>query len=452
MITGIILASGLSIRYGKNKLLEDFAGETLLEKILKTIKASNLDQVAVVYHDKQILELIEKFGLNPIYNEEPQKGHSFSIIKGIEGVDPNSDYMFFVADQPDLTTQYINSMIDDYQRDNQKVIISKTDKGYRQPSIFPNKFRDKLLTLNKEKGVTDLITNELNDSFRTYEVESSSLLKDVDEKDDRYRWLLKNGNLVIICGAGEVATAVAERLISSGFFVICLEEENPTMIHRTLSFANAVYEGKTNVEKRLALKCEGYREIYKTLNQKIVPVVVDKDGKLIEKLTPTAVIDATNSMNVDMRLDMALTTISLGYGKIAGVDVDFVVETNLGRNLGRVYSYGTAIEKENEPTEILINSPSSGHLKTDYKISQSINEGDIIGEVGGVPIRAPKSGVITGLSHPNCPIVENQVIASINQNITSKECFEISSVARAIAGGVLEAVMSGVRRDLNFRD
>ena len=56
------------------------------------------------------------------------------------------------------------------------------------------------------------------------------------------------GNLIIIRGAGDLATAVAIRLHNSGFRVLCLEVARPTVIRRTVSFAQAVFDGSACVE------------------------------------------------------------------------------------------------------------------------------------------------------------------------------------------------------------
>ena len=51
--------------------------------------------------------------------------------------------------------------------------------------------------------------------------------------------------LIIVRGAGDLATATAIRLHKSGFKVICLDIDRPTVIRRTVSFAQAMFDGET---------------------------------------------------------------------------------------------------------------------------------------------------------------------------------------------------------------
>ncbi|MBP5551900.1 MAG: hypothetical protein J6X41_00790, partial [Spirochaetales bacterium] len=81
-------------------------------------------------------------------------------------------------------------------------------------------------------------------------------------------------NLIIIRGAGDLATAVAIRLHNSGFRVVCLEVAQPTVIRRTVSFAQAVFEGQSCVENVHA-RLVSIADIEKTFSEDAVPVLID---------------------------------------------------------------------------------------------------------------------------------------------------------------------------------
>ncbi|MFP4409616.1 MAG: XdhC family protein, partial [Spirochaetaceae bacterium] len=69
-------------------------------------------------------------------------------------------------------------------------------------------------------------------------------------------------DLVVIRGAGDIATGIAWRLRRSGFPVVCLEREKPTVIRRSVSFASALYEEETVVEGIRGVRAEGLDELY----------------------------------------------------------------------------------------------------------------------------------------------------------------------------------------------
>lgn len=64
---------------------------------------------------------------------------------------------------------------------------------------------------------------------------------------------------------------------------------------------------------------------------------------MIKELRPDALIDAILAKrNLGTTREMAPLTVALGPGFEAGKDVDFVIETQRGHNLGRVIRKGSA--------------------------------------------------------------------------------------------------------------
>ena len=51
-------------------------------------------------------------------------------------------------------------------------------------------------------------------------------------------------NIVVVRGAGDLATGVIHKLNRCNIKVIALETSHPTAIRRTVSFCNAVFEGE----------------------------------------------------------------------------------------------------------------------------------------------------------------------------------------------------------------
>ena len=59
--------------------------------------------------------------------------------------------------------------------------------------------------------------------------------------------------IVIVKGGGDLATGIAHRLHRCGFAVVITEIAEPTVIRRSVAFANAVYTGEMVVEGVTAL-------------------------------------------------------------------------------------------------------------------------------------------------------------------------------------------------------
>ena len=57
MISAIILAAGKSKRMGKPKLILPLNGKTVIEKVIETVKESNVDNIVVVLgHNYKLIQ------------------------------------------------------------------------------------------------------------------------------------------------------------------------------------------------------------------------------------------------------------------------------------------------------------------------------------------------------------------------------------------------------------
>lgn len=258
-----------------------------------------------------------------------------------------------------------------------------------------------------------------------------------------------NKNLVMVRGGGDIATGTIHRLVSCGFRVMVLEVEHPTAIRRTVAFSQAVFDGETVIEGLKAVRIRNIEDIESIINDKMIPVFVDENGKSIEIIEPEIVVDAIIAKrNTGTHKEMAPIVIALGPGFVAGADVHAVIETNRGHNLGRVIYTGTAEADTGNPgliegygRERLIRSPSSGTVNTLARIGDFVKFGDIVGYVGEKPIVAALDGVLRGLIQQGTFVENNFKIGDIDPRNRREYCLTISDKARAVAGGVLEAIL-----------
>ena len=261
-------------------------------------------------------------------------------------------------------------------------------------------------------------------------------------------------NLIIVRGGGDLATGTIYKLHQCGFPVLVLETENPSAIRRNVAFSEAVYQGTQTVEGTTCTLASSLSEAEERLKMGKLTMLVDPAGTAIDYFTPLAVVDAILAKkNLSTRRDMAPITVALGPGFTAGVDVDAVVETKRGHNLGRVFYSGSAAPNTGIPgiiggfgKERVIHSPAAGILRNVSKITDTVEKGQIIAlvetEGGKVPVYATLTGLLRGLIRDGYPVTVGFKIADIDPRLDEyNNCFTISDKARCIAGGVLEAVL-----------
>jgi len=257
-----------------------------------------------------------------------------------------------------------------------------------------------------------------------------------------------NKKLVIIRGGGDLATGVAVRLFRAGFPVMILEIEHPTVIRLPVSFARAVYEGKTIVEEMKAVLISSWEEATDIIKSQKVPVLIDPEGSCIEKLSPTILVDAILAKrNLGTRIDQAPLVIGLGPGFTAEEDVDVVIETRRGHSLGRVIYHGQAAPDTGVPGEVgreskkrLLRAPAEGRIMPLHKIGDLVQAGEVIAEVEGVPLKAEISGILRGLIYSKSWVTKGMKVGDVDPRGVRDYCFTVSDKARSLGGAVLEAI------------
>ncbi len=257
------------------------------------------------------------------------------------------------------------------------------------------------------------------------------------------------GRLVVVKGAGDLATGCAWRLFRSGFKVVMTELPQPLVVRRTVAFAEAVYCGSMQVEGLQAVLAENKDKALELLKACRIPVLVDPGASVASQMQPMAVIDAVMAKrNTGTRINDAPLVVGLGPGFTAGVDVHAVVETQRGHNLGRVLYKGEAAPDTGVPgavmgfaVERLLRAPADGVVSPCRQIGEHVIKGDIIAFVGNISLRADISGVVRGMIKPGVRVARGAKIGDIDPRADAAGyCFSISDKALAVGGGVLEAV------------
>ena len=276
---------------------------------------------------------------------------------------------------------------------------------------------------------------------------------------------MKKKDLIVVRGAGDLATGTIHRLKKAGFRLLVLEAEHPAAIRRQVALSEAVYAGSARVEDVEAVRMDvdlaekkNRKELLEQEMERIwkkdgVPVLVDPAGLSIAALRPAVVVDAILAKkNLGTTKEMAPLVIALGPGFTAGEDVDVVIETKRGHNLGRVIRSGSAVPNTGIPGIIGgdgkkrgMHAQAEGILRNAASIGDIVEARAVIAEIetenGTVPVEASLSGLLRGLIRDGYPVTKGFKIADIDPRKEElQNCFTISDKARCIAGSVLEVI------------
>jgi xanthine dehydrogenase accessory factor len=280
--------------------------------------------------------------------------------------------------------------------------------------------------------------------------------------------MLERPPCVLVLGGGELGSAVAHRLVRSGMTVFVADLEKPTCIRTGVCFAVALGRGKVEVEGVTALRAElSGNEAPRIPRAGSVAVLAVSDRRgawedLVDRVGAEVLVDA-RMLKGDHGVTRGVAdfTIGLGPGFTAGEDVDIVVETNRGGDLGRVLETGQAEADTGIPAPVsgyagerVIRAPASGVFTGQARIGDLVEVGSVVGSIRprtdagkaarairAAEVTAPISGLLRGLVMDGTQVNEHQKIGDVDPRGRKIDACRISDKGRAVAGGVLEAIM-----------
>lgn len=263
-----------------------------------------------------------------------------------------------------------------------------------------------------------------------------------------------NGPIILVRGAGEQASGVGWTLAKAGFRVVMTEVVKPLMVRWPVSFGTAVTEEEWSVDGMTSCRVENPRQCEDAWELGKIPILVDPMLEGLTAIQPVVLIDAILAKrNTGTKRAMAPFTVGLGPGFSAGDDVDLVIETNRGHDLGRLIYSGPAQPNTGIPGDVagfsrerVVYSTMAGIFHASRRIGEFVAAGERLGEIQGeqdaaVNVISPLDGVLRGLLQTGTPIEKAVKIGDVDPRGQEAYCWTISEKARAIGSAVLLGIL-----------
>ncbi|NJD89869.1 MAG: hypothetical protein FIB05_17865 [Betaproteobacteria bacterium] len=256
----------------------------------------------------------------------------------------------------------------------------------------------------------------------------------------------------LVRGAGDIGSAVALRLRSRGHVVVLHDAPRPTHPRRGMAFTDAWFEKACTLEGMLAKRAPSAESVGRMLACGRALPVCDADfEEVLAEVVPDVLVDARMHKHDDPEplRGLAPLSIGLGPGFRAGDNADVVIETAWGDSLGKVIRHGPAQVYAGEPRplgghgrERYVYAKSAGVFLTDRAIGDRVAEGETVARVGEVPVVAPLSGVLRGLTHDGAQVTAGTKVLEVDPRGDPARAFGVGERPARIADGVLEAIAS----------
>ena len=159
----LILAGGQGSRIGAIKQLLPWKDSTLLENAIKQATSSNVQDIIVVLgsYAAEIRSKIRDDQVQFIENPDWEKGLGTSISSGVKHIQKSKTnakgIMVLLADQPLIDTEYINKMLDTFDKLSNGMVTTNYGNREGVPAIFGQQFFQELQSLNQDFGAKELI-------------------------------------------------------------------------------------------------------------------------------------------------------------------------------------------------------------------------------------------------------------------------------------------------------
>ena len=161
MISLVLLSAGLSRRFGSPKALIQFEEQSLLERMLREVVASRVDEVIVVLgadEDRIRPQLLNHTKVASVYNKDYNLGQTSSFQAGLRRVSGKSmGVMLLPIDVPFVKKETLNDLIDFFGNHSPAISIPTFMGRKGHPPVFHSRLTEALLGLSSTVGINEII-------------------------------------------------------------------------------------------------------------------------------------------------------------------------------------------------------------------------------------------------------------------------------------------------------
>lgn len=157
-IGAVVLAAGLSTRFGENKLLANLCGRPLLSYALEALcDAEGIARRAAVVSDARVAQLVRASGMEVIENGEPERGQAHSIVLAARVMWDMDALLLMAGDQPLLRAGTLTRLVRAFEAGGKGLACLQDGTHRGNPAVFSAVYGEQLLALTGDRGAGALL-------------------------------------------------------------------------------------------------------------------------------------------------------------------------------------------------------------------------------------------------------------------------------------------------------
>jgi molybdenum cofactor cytidylyltransferase len=194
-ISAIILASGLSTRMGRPKLLLPWKDQTILGEVTSKLNNAGVQEIVIVIQARQqqlldhIQQLSRNFPLRIAYNNSFEPEDMLSSIRcGLKALDPSINAtLITLGDQPQIQEGIVQQICSAYSKSRAMLVIPSYRMRRGHPWLISQSLWPQLIRLESPFTPHDFL-EQYKEEILYVNVDNPSILQDIDTPEDYEMW------------------------------------------------------------------------------------------------------------------------------------------------------------------------------------------------------------------------------------------------------------------------
>jgi len=184
-VVAVVLAAGSSTRMGRNKLLLELGGETVVRRAVRAAVGAGVHEVIVVlgHEEPRVRAELEGLPCTPVVNSDHAEGAGTSVRTGIRQVAAGTDAIVVVlADMPFVTADMIATLVQRYRDTRSPLVASHYGDVQAPPTLYDRALFEELLQIPGERCAKQVVRRHEQEAVVVAWPESA--LRDIDVPAD----------------------------------------------------------------------------------------------------------------------------------------------------------------------------------------------------------------------------------------------------------------------------
>lgn len=184
-VAAVVLAAGSSTRMGRNKLLLDLGGQTVVRRAVQAAIHAEVDRVVVVlgHEAERVRSELDGLDCDVVVNADYAQGVGTSLHTGIARAATDADAIVVIlADMPFVSGDMIGAVVARYHESGAQLVLSRYGDVQAPPTLYARDLFAELLAVPDERCGKQVVRRHQDEAVTLAWPEAA--LRDIDVAAD----------------------------------------------------------------------------------------------------------------------------------------------------------------------------------------------------------------------------------------------------------------------------